>query len=238
VAVDAQERDLVVLHLAFAVIAVAALALPGPVAQGWRLWGLLVGYDLATLAVVWWRGHRRWLRIWWFAAVTSVFQVVPDAVLAAGLGTLRFPPDGAPALGPVTASMALMWTVPLVLIASAADAAARRRGSTAGWMVAVGAAAAVFVGAEALLPPLGIWEPVGVTTIGGWLAPYVLPPELLLGPPRGGASRPPATGTRCWPCRWVRSSASSTPVRSRPAGCCWSGGCSPDGPVGRRDGRR
>jgi hypothetical protein len=179
--VDNQERDLVLLHLAFAAVAVVALVLPGAVARGWRLWALLVGYDLATLAVVWRRGHRRWLRIWWFAAVTSVFQVVPDAVLAAGLGTLRFPPDGAPDIGPVTASMALMWTVPLVLIATAADAADRRRGATAGWLVAVGAAAVVFVGAEALLPPLGIWEPVGVTTIGGWLAPYVLPPELLLG---------------------------------------------------------
>jgi hypothetical protein len=178
---DVQERDLVGFHLGFAVVAAAVLALPAEVAQGWRLWGLLVGYDLATLAIVRWRGHRRWLRIWWFAAVTSVFQVVPDAVLAVGLGTLRFPPDGAPDLGPVTASMALMWTVPLVLIASAADAADRRRGTRAGWMVAVGAAAVVFVGAEALLPPLGIWEPVGVTTLGGWLAPYVLPPELLLG---------------------------------------------------------
>jgi hypothetical protein len=181
VVVEAQERDLVVFHLAFAVIAAGVLVLPGQVAQGWRLWGLLVAYDLATLVVVWRRGHGRWLRIWWFAAVTSVFQVVPDAVLAVGLGTLRFPPDGAPDLGPVTASMALMWTVPLVLIAGAADAADRRRGTAAGWVVAVGAAAVVFIGAEALLPPLGIWEPVGVTTLGGWLAPYVLPPELLLG---------------------------------------------------------
>jgi hypothetical protein len=178
--VDRQERDLVGFHLGFAVVAVAVLVLPGEVAQGWRLWGLLVGYDLATLAVVWGRGHRRWLRIWWFAAVTSVFQVVPDAVLAAGLGTLRFPPDGAPDLGPVTASMALMWTVPLVLIATAADAADRRRGP-GGLAGRRRRAAVVFVGAEALLPPLGIWEPVGVTTIGGWLAPYVLPPELLLG---------------------------------------------------------
>lgn len=176
-----EERDLVLVHVGFLLAAAVVLLLPGELARGWRLWLLLVGYDLVTLAVVWARGHDRWLRAWWLAAVTSVFQVVPDAVLADGLGTLRFPPDGAPDLGPVTASMALMWTVPLVLIVSAADAAARRRGAAAGWVAAVLAAGVVFVSAEALLPPLAIWEPVGVTTIGGWLAPYVLPPELLLG---------------------------------------------------------
>ena len=178
---DAQERDLVALHAGFAAVAALVLLAPGELAQGWRLWLLLAGYDIVTLAVVLTRGHDRWLRAWWLAAVTSVFQVVPDAVLVAGLGTLRFPADGAPDLGPVTASMALMWTVPLVVIVSAADAAARRRGAAAGWVTAVASAAVVFLGAEALLPPLGIWEPVGVTTLGGWLAPYVLPPELLLG---------------------------------------------------------
>lgn len=178
---DAQERDLVAVHLGFALFAALVLLAPGQLAQGWRLWILLVGYDVVTLTVVLARGHGRWLRAWWLAAVTSVFQVVPDAVLAAGLGTLRFPADGAPDLGPVTASMALMWTVPLVVIVSAADAAARRRGTVAGWVTAVLTAGVVFLGAEALLPPLGVWEPVGVTTIGGWLAPYVLPPELLLG---------------------------------------------------------
>lgn len=178
---QAQERDLVAVHVGFALAAMVALLVPGQLAQGWRLWLLLVGYDVITLLVVLARGHDRWLRAWWLAAVTSVFQIVPDAVLVVGLGTLRFPPDGAPDLGPVTASMALMWTVPLVVIVSAADAAARRRGAAAGWVTAVFTAAVVFLGAEALLPPLGIWEPVGVTTIGGWLAPYVLPPELLLG---------------------------------------------------------
>jgi hypothetical protein len=178
---EPQERDLIAVHVGFALVATVALLAPGELAQGWRLWLLLVGYDVVTLAVVLTRGHDRWLRAWWLAAVTSVFQVVPDAVLAVGLETLRFPPDGAPDLGPVTASMALMWTVPLVVIVSAADAAARRRGTVAGWVTAVLTSGVVFLGAEALLPPLGIWEPVGVTTIGGWLAPYVLPPELLLG---------------------------------------------------------
>ncbi len=178
---EAEERDLVLLHVGFAVAVAGALLAPGDLAQGWRIWGLLLAYDAATLGLVWRGGHLRWLRVWWFAAVTSVFQVLPDAVLAAGLGTLTFPADGAPDIGPVTASMARMWTVPLVMIVAAADAADRRRGTAAGWVAAVLVAGVVFVGAEAVLPPLGIWEPVGVTTLGGWLAPYVLPPELLLG---------------------------------------------------------
>ncbi len=178
---DTQERDLILLHVGFALAAAVVLLAPGQLAQGGRIWILLLAYDAATLVVVLARGYLRWLRLWWFAAVTSVFQVLPDAVLAVGLGTLTFPPDGAPDIGPVTASMARMWTVPLVLIVAAADAAHRRRGAAAGWITSVLVAGVVFVGAEALLPPLGIWEPVGVRTLGGWLAPYVLPPELLLG---------------------------------------------------------
>ncbi len=178
---DREERDLLVLHLGFAVIAAGVLLAPGGLAQGWRIAGLLVGYHLATLVVVQWRGYLRWRSMWWFAAVCSVFQVVPDAVLAEGFGTLVFPDDGFPNLGPVSGTMTMMWTVPLVMIVAAADALDRRRGAVAGWVGAVVAAGVVFIGAEALLPPLGLWEPVGVTTWGGWLAPYVLPPELLLG---------------------------------------------------------
>lgn len=178
---ERDERDLIVVHVGFAIVAAGALVAPGTVARGWRLALLLAAYHLVSVAVARWRGHDAWLRMWWFAAVASVFQVVPDAVLAIGLGTLRFPPDGFVDIGPVTGSMAMMWTVPLVLIVAAADAADRRRSTTAGWITAVAVAGVVFLGAEALLPPLGIWEPVGVTTIGGWLAPYVLPPELLLG---------------------------------------------------------
>jgi hypothetical protein len=178
---DTQERDLVRFHVGFAVAAAVVLLLPGGLAQGWRIVLLLLAYDLATVLLVVGRHHGGWLRLWWFAAVLSVFQVVPDAVLAEGLGTLEFPDPDVPRLGPVTAYMAAMWTIPIVLITAVADAVDRRRGLGAGYLGAVLTAGVVFVGAEALLPPLGIWEPVGVTTWGGWLAPYVLPPELLLG---------------------------------------------------------
>jgi len=178
--VDRVERDLVVVHVVFGLVAVAVLLAPGAMAQGWRIAALVVVYHLASVAGSVRHDDGRWLRAWWFAAVLSVFQVIPDAVLAEGLGTLVFPPDGFPDIGPVTGFMAGLWTIPIVLIVMAADTADRRRGTRAGWLTAVVVAALVFASAEAVLPPLGIWEPVGVTTIGH-VAWYVVPPELLLG---------------------------------------------------------
>jgi hypothetical protein len=175
------ERDQLVFHVAFAAVATVALVVPAGPTTGWRI-ALLVGlYHAATVAVAWQRGHRRWLRLWWFAAVLSVFMVLPDAVLVEGLGTLVFPDDGFPDLGPVTGHMAGLWAIPAVVIVAAADAVGRRRGEGASWAAAVIAAAAVFVFAESVLTAvLAIWEPVDVTTVGQ-LALYILPAELFLG---------------------------------------------------------
>jgi hypothetical protein len=179
--VEQLERDQLVLHGVFLAVAVVAMALPAGPTTGWRVALLVAGYHAASVAVAWQREHRRWLRLWWFAAVLSVFQVLPDAVLAEGLGTLRFPEDGFPDLGPVTGHMAGLWTIPIVVIVAVADAVGRRRGERASWLAAVVAAGVVFVLAEATLTTLlPIWEPVDVTTVGG-LALYILPAELFLG---------------------------------------------------------
>jgi hypothetical protein len=175
------ERDQLVFHGAFAALATVALVVPPGPTTGWRV-ALLVGlYHAATVAVAWQRGHRRWLRLWWFGAVLSVFMVLPDAVLIEGLGTLVFPADGFPDLGPVTGHMAGLWTIPTVVIVAVADAVGHRRGELASWVAAVGTAAAVFVFAESVLTGvLGVWEPVDVTTVGQ-LALYILPAEMFLG---------------------------------------------------------
>jgi hypothetical protein len=175
------ERDQLILHAVFAVVATVALVVPPGPTVGWRI-ALLVGvYHAATVIVAWQRGHRRWLRLWWFAAALSVFMVLPDAVLVEGLGTLVFPDDGFPDLGPVTGHMAGLWAIPTVVIVAVADAVGRRRGERASWVAAVIAAGAVFVFAESVLTAvLAVWEPVGVTTVGE-LAVYILPAELFLG---------------------------------------------------------
>jgi hypothetical protein len=174
------ERDQLVLHAAFFGLALVALLLPVGPSRGWRI-ALLVGvYHLATVVVARQGRHRTWLRLWWFAAITSVFQILPDAVLVEGLGVLEFPDDGFPDIGPVSAHMAAMWTVPIVVIVAVADAAGRRYGERASWTAAVLTATAVFVAAEATLPRLGVWEPVDVATIGT-LALYIVPAEIFLG---------------------------------------------------------
>jgi hypothetical protein len=174
------ERDQLLFHAGYLVVVAAGLLAPAGPVLGWRV-ALLVGlYHAATVAFAWQRGHRRWLRLWWFGTVLSVFMLLPDAVLVEGLGTLVFPDDGFPDLGPVTGSMAGMWTIATVVVVASADAVGRRAGERMSWLTAVGVAAIVFAGAEAVLTQLPVWEAVGVTTVGG-VALYILPAELFLG---------------------------------------------------------
>jgi hypothetical protein len=174
------ERDQLVLHAAFLALTAVGLLVPFGPSLGWRIAVLVGTYHLATVVVARRGRHRTWLRLWWFAAVVSVFQILPDAVLVEGLGVLTFPDDGFPSLGPVSAHMAAMWTVPIVMIVAVADAAGRRLGERASWTAALLTATVVFVAAEAVLPLVGVWEPVDVATIG-MVALYILPAELFLG---------------------------------------------------------
>lgn len=174
------ERDLAAFHAVFLVVAAGALALRGDVALGVVVTTLVVVYHLGSVGFARAQGHRAWLRWWGFGTVLSIFMILPDAVLADGLGVLAFPPDGVPDIGPVTLYMAGLWTMPTVVIVATAEAVGHRRGDLAAGIAAVVAAAVVFGVAEATLTRLPLWEAVDVTTVGG-AALYILPPEVLLG---------------------------------------------------------
>lgn len=172
------QRELVVLHVAFAVLATVVLLPGGPV--GWRSAVLLVVYDVAVVTLARRRGDRELLRLWWFAAVLSLWQVLPDAFLVEGLDVLVFPDDGFPDLGPVTGVMAALWTVPIVVVVAGATAVERRGGVRAGNLAAAVIAAIVFAGGEAALTSAGLWEARNVREVAG-VALYVLPAEMVLG---------------------------------------------------------
>ena len=171
-------RDAVVFHVAFALLALAGLALPAP-DLGWRLLGLVVVYSVALPLIGRARGHDEWVPLWGFLALVSLFQVIPDAFLASVLGTLNFPETGGPRLGLLPLAMAGMWTIPLwitVFTARQLDGGSLRRGL---WIAAL-VCGIVLVSSEATLWAVPIWEAVGVTTVGH-VAVYVIVPEILLG---------------------------------------------------------
>lgn len=170
-------RDLLSLHVGAAVLAVVAVA---TLRIGAAALVVVLVYELALLALGLVRRDGELLRLWWFAASLSVWQLIPDQVLVEVVGSLRFPADGVPDIGAVTLPMAGMWAIPTVLIVLVADRVRTGSGEPLATGAAAVAALVVFASAEAVLPRLGVWEPVDVPTVGS-VAPYILVAEVLLG---------------------------------------------------------
>lgn len=144
-----------------------------PPAQGWGVLLCVAGYVVALLAVCRATGRADLLSLAGFVALVSVFQVLPDWVLADLVGTLRFPDTGGPRVDDVIPlAMAAMWVAPLFAAVALAGGRPGRAALLAG---------AIFLGAELLAPTLGLWEPVGDTRRVAGVAVYVLPAEVALG---------------------------------------------------------
>jgi hypothetical protein len=168
----ADVRALVAFHAAFfALIGVVAI-LEAPT-KGWAVLGLVgfynVGLPLLARAV----GRDDWFALWAFLLPLSVFQVLPDWVLADQLGTLVFPDVGGPRVDDVIPlAMAGMWVPPLFIVLVLAGGSAAR---------AAGIALLVFFGSELAAPTIELWTPgSGLTEVAG-VALYVLPAEAALG---------------------------------------------------------
>lgn len=159
-------------HVALLAGGAVALSLDTP-AQGWGVLACVVGYVALLLWACRRAGRPDLLALAGFLALVSVFQVLPDWVLADLVGTLRFPDTGGPRVDDVIPlAMAAMWVAPLF---AAVAVAGGRPGLSA--LLAAG----IFLGAEILAPTLGLWEPVGDTHRWLGVAVYVVPAEAALG---------------------------------------------------------
>jgi hypothetical protein len=165
-------RGLAFLHVALLVLGGIALSLPVP-AQGWAVLVVVVAYAAALPVVCRAVGRPDWAALALFLVPVSVFQVLPDWVLADLVGTLAFPDRGGPRVDDVIpVAMAAMWVAPLFVALVVAGLRPGRSALTA---------AVVFAGAELLAPVVGLWEPVGDTTRVLGVAVYVVPAEAALG---------------------------------------------------------
>ncbi|MET0766979.1 MAG: hypothetical protein ABWY50_04985 [Aeromicrobium sp.] len=163
---------LVLVHAGLLVAGAIALSLDAP-AQGWGVLATVVAY-VAALQVATRRSGRRDLQaLAAFLVPVSVFQVLPDWVLADLVGTLRFPDTGGLRVDDVIpVAMAGMWVAPLFLAVALAGGRPARSAVLA---------AVIFLGAELAAPGLGLWEPTGDTTRWVGVAIYVIPAEAALG---------------------------------------------------------
>jgi hypothetical protein len=159
-------------HVGLFVGGTIALSLDPPT-QGWGVFVCVVTYVAALLWVCRSTGSTDLLALAGFLAIVSIFQLLPDWVLADVVGTLRFPDTGGPRVDDVIPlAMAAMWVAPL--FAAVALSGGRP------WKAA-GLAALIFLGAELLAPVLGLWEPTGDTHRLLGVAVYVVPAEAALG---------------------------------------------------------
>jgi hypothetical protein len=159
-------------HLGLVVGGAVAVLLPAP-AQGWAVLACVVGYNVALPVTARRVGRADWVALWAFLLPVSVFQVLPDWVLADLVGTLAFPDVGGPRVDDVIpVAMAGMWVAPLF---AALALGGGRPGRTALL------SAAIFLGSELLAPVVDLWEPTGDTTRALGVALYVVPAEAALG---------------------------------------------------------
>ncbi|MGV3562724.1 MAG: DUF6989 domain-containing protein [Nocardioides sp.] len=149
-----------------------ALSLDPP-AQGWGVLAVVAAYVVALLLTTRATGQADLHALAGFLVLVSLFQVLPDWVLADVVGTLAFPDRGGPRFDDVIPlAMMLMWVAPLFIALSLSGGSAARAALLAGL---------VFAGAEVLAPTLGLWEPMGDTTRLLGVAVYVVPAEVALG---------------------------------------------------------
>ncbi len=177
---DPSIRDVVYVHLLFAVVAAAVLLFPATVGISARLLVVVIAYNVMIPLVALQRGHTEWIRIWLFAFALSILQIWPDWYLSAELGVLAFPDDGVLMIGTVPAYMAGLWAIPLFTIIYVGQLVQKQWADK--WvLVIVGALTlAIFGSAEATMWMLPSWYAVGVTMIGH-VAVYIIIPEIVLG---------------------------------------------------------
>ena len=165
-------RAIVLLHAAL-FAGTAAVAALDPPEKGWAVFALVIAYNVTLPLVARAVGRRDWFALWAFLLPVSIFQILPDWILADLVGVLNFPDTGGPRLDDsIALAMGGMWVAPLFITL------ALSRGR-AGLAAAV--ALAVFFGSELLAPEVGLWEPVGDTERWAGVALYVLPAEAALG---------------------------------------------------------
>jgi hypothetical protein len=166
-------------HILFAILCVVVLLIPG-LAIGARMFTLVAVYNVMIPIAGYLRSHREWIVMWFFAFMLSLFMIWPDWFLSAQLDVLVFPDDGFFMIGPVSAYMAGLWSIPLFVLIFVGIEVSKRKSYSLTYLIIAVLTLLIFGIAEETMWMLPSWYAQNVTMIGH-IAVYIILPEIFLG---------------------------------------------------------
>lgn len=178
--IENKERDILIFHVAFAVLCMVMLMIPLGLSIDIRLFALVVIYNLAISGTGLWLGHNDWVDLWLFVFPLSFFMVLPDWFLSSQLGVMAFPKDSFLKIGSVPAYLPLMWPIPLFLIIFIGQRVQKYSSRVAAYISVAAVSLLIFGVAEQTMWALPSWSAQNVTVFNHW-AVYLVIPEMLLG---------------------------------------------------------
>lgn len=171
----------VLFYLIFAISSVLVLNIPVG-SLGNRIFGLVIGYNVALFTVASKNGYQDWLDLYKFLAPLSFLQVLPDVFQANYQNVLVYPDTGGPFIGPVSAAMAIgLWTIPLFALTLLGRYAEQKKGRKKDGYAAVALAGLIVFGvAEGQAWRIPIWETKNCKQLGK-MAYFSLAADMVLG---------------------------------------------------------
>ncbi|MBY8981241.1 MAG: hypothetical protein KGD72_12690 [Candidatus Lokiarchaeota archaeon] len=174
-------RDFILVHIIFVGLCFVVLIIPIPIAIGFKLFILVVSYNLLIPLVGLFKKYSEWVKLWVFVFFISLFQIWPDWFLSAQLNILVFPEDGLFKIGTVSGYMAGLWAIPLFLLCFI-GLKLKENYPYVKTLILVGAISLnIFMFSELTMWMLPSWYPQNVTMIFDHLAVYIIIPEVILG---------------------------------------------------------
>ncbi|MCR9142227.1 MAG: hypothetical protein NXI24_08240 [bacterium] len=175
------EKHAIYFHLVFAAVTAAFLLAPTGPEIGWKIFLLLVVYNIALPVLGRRLGHDRWFDLWLFVFPLSLLQIFPDWFMSAVLNSLVFPDTGFPFIGTVGAYMGLMWSIPLFAILFVTWRARKNLSRAGAYVLVVVLTVVTFGIAEATLWVIPIWYAAPHILAPAYIAVYVIIGEAILG---------------------------------------------------------
>jgi hypothetical protein len=142
---------------------------------------LVIAYNLIIPLFGIYRNYKRWVKIWIYAFLISIFQIFPDWFLSSELNILVFPNDGLFKIGPVSGYMMGLWAIPLFIIMYIGVFFNENYLKKYALLVTSILSLLIFAISEMTIWIIGSWYPQNVIVIFGHLALYILIPEVILG---------------------------------------------------------